>query len=68
MEYIDDATSNILSPHVLPVADLQKIPQHIADTLPPNLAPTNITKGHPTFLQILVYARLDRKQTIPITD
>ena len=37
MEYIDAATSSILSPHVLPVADLQKMLQHIADTLPPTL-------------------------------
>ena len=68
MEYIDAATSSILSPHVLPVMDLQKMLQHIADTLPPTLAPTNITRGHPTFLQIPVYTHLDRKQTIFITD
>ena len=37
MEYIDAATSTILSPHVLPVADLQKMLQHIADTLLPTL-------------------------------
>ena len=37
MDYIDDATSGILSPHVLPVADLQKMLQQIADTLPPTL-------------------------------
>ena len=37
MDYIDDATSGILSPHVLPVADLQRMLQHIADTLPPTL-------------------------------
>ena len=37
MEYIDAATSGILSPHVLPVADLQKMLQHIADTLLPTL-------------------------------
>ena len=37
MEYIDAATSSLLSPHVLPVADLQKMLQHIADTLPPTL-------------------------------
>ena len=33
-----------------------------------NLAPTNITWGHPTLLQIPVYTCLDRKQTIFITD
>ena len=37
MAYIDAATSGILSPHVLPVTDLQKMLQHIADTLPPTL-------------------------------
>ena len=37
IEYIDAATSGIISPHVLPVADLQKMLQHIADTLPPTL-------------------------------
>ena len=37
MEYIDTTTCGILSPHVLPVTDLQKMLQHIADTLPPTL-------------------------------
>ena len=37
MEYIDAATSGTLSPHILPVIDLQKLLQHIADTLPPTL-------------------------------
>ena len=37
MEYIDAATSGTLSPHVLPVIDLQRMLQHIADTLPPAL-------------------------------
>ena len=37
MEYINAATSGTLSPHILPVIDLQKMLQHIADTLPPTL-------------------------------
>ena len=37
MEYIDAATSGTLSPHVLPVIELQRMLQHIADTLPPTL-------------------------------
>ena len=37
MDYIDAATSGILSPHVLPVVDLWKMLLHIADTLPPTL-------------------------------
>ena len=35
MEYINAATSGTLSPHVLPVIDLQRMLQHIVDTLPP---------------------------------
>ena len=37
MEYINAATSETLLPHVLPVIDLQRMLQHIADTLPPTL-------------------------------
>ena len=36
-EYINTATSGTLSPHVLPVINLQKMLQHIGDTLPPTL-------------------------------
>ena len=36
-DYIDAATSGILSPHVLPVEDLWKMLQHIADNLLPTL-------------------------------
>ena len=35
MTYMDAATPGTFSPHVLPVLDLQKMLQHIADTLPP---------------------------------
>ena len=37
MDYIDAATSGTLSPHILPVMDLQRMLKHIADTLPPTL-------------------------------
>ena len=37
MDYIDATTSGILSSHVLPVADLQRMLQHITETLPPTL-------------------------------
>ena len=37
MEYIDAATSGTRSAHVLPIIDLQRMLQHIADTLPPTL-------------------------------
>ena len=37
MDYIDAATSGTLSSHVLSVIDLQRMLQHIADTLPSTL-------------------------------
>ena len=37
MDYIDAATSGTFSPHILPVADLQRMLSHIADALPPML-------------------------------
>ena len=37
MEYINATTFRTLSPHVLPITDLQKMLWHIADTLPPTL-------------------------------
>ena len=37
MEYINADISGTLSPHVLPIIDLWKMLQHIADTLPPML-------------------------------
>ena len=37
MDYINAATSGTLSPHILPVMDLQKMLLHILDALPPAL-------------------------------
>ena len=37
MDYINAATSGTLSPHILPVVDLQRMLTHIVDTLPPML-------------------------------
>ena len=37
MDYIDVATSGTLSPHILPVVDLQRMLPHIADALSPTL-------------------------------
>ena len=39
MDYIDAATSGTLSPHILPIMDLQKMLIHIEETLPPMLHP-----------------------------
>ena len=37
MDYVDAATSGTLSPHILPVVDLQMMLSHITDALPPML-------------------------------
>ena len=37
MDYTDTATSGTLSPHILPVMDLQRMLLQISDTLPPML-------------------------------
>ena len=37
MDYINAATSGTISPHILPVTDLQKMLLHISDALPPML-------------------------------
>ena len=37
MDYSDAATSGTLSPHILPIMDLQKMLLHVSDTLPPLL-------------------------------
>ena len=59
MEYINAPTSGTLSPHVLPIIDLQKMLQHIADTLPPTLYLPNFTRRHSTFLQVPTYSHLN---------
>ena len=68
MEYINAATSSILSPHVLPVVDLQKMLQHIADTLPPTLHLPISPEDTLHFYRYPTYTHLDRKQTIFITN
>ena len=37
MDYINAATTSTLSLHVLPIMDLQKMLEHIKETLPPTL-------------------------------
>ena len=68
MDYINAATSCILSLHFLPVVDLQKMLQHITDTLPPTLHLPISPEDTLHFLQILMYTCLDREQTCLIND
>ena len=58
MDYIDTATSGTLSPHVLPVRDLQRMLQHIADTLLPTLHIPISPEDTFTLLQIPAYSCL----------
>ena len=37
MDYIDAATTGTLSPHILPIMDLEKMLSHIEETLPSTL-------------------------------
>ena len=81
MDYINAATSGTLSPHVLPVMDLQRMLQHIADTLPPTLhlpiSPedtlhfyrylhTHVSIGNKQFLLLVDVPIQDRSRQITI--
>ena len=81
MEYINAATSGTQSLHVLPVIDLQRMLQHIVDTLPPTLhlpiSPedtlhfyrylcTHVLIGNEQFLLLTDIPIQDRSQQITI--
>ena len=66
MDYISAATSGRLSPHILPVMDLQKM-LHISDTLPPMLH-LPVSSDDTLHFQIFMHPHSDRKQTIFTTD
>ena len=74
MDYINVATSGILSPHVLPVAYLQKMLQHIADTLPPTLhLPISLVDTLHFYRYLCTHILIENKQfllliNIPIQD
>ena len=68
MENIDAATSSTLSPHVLPVTDLQKMLQHIADTLPPTLHLPIFPEDTLHFYRYLHTHILLQKQTVFIVN
>ena len=69
MEYIDAATSGTLSPHVLPVIDLQKMLQHIADTLPPTLHLTDSPEDTLHFYRYLhTHILIENKQFLLLID
>ena len=69
MEYIDAATSGIVSPHVLPVTDPQQMLQHIADTLPPALHLPISQEDTPHFCRYLhTHVLIENKQFLLLID
>ena len=69
MDYIDAATSGILSPHVLPVLDLQRMLQHIADTLPMTLLLPIPPEDTLHFYRYLcIHVLIDKKEFLLLID
>ena len=69
MDYIDAATSGTLSPHVLPVIDLQRMLQHIADTLPPTLHLPTVPEDTLHFYRYLhTHILIENKQFLLLID
>ena len=69
MEYINAASSSILSPHVLPITDLQKILQHIADTLPPTLhLPISLEDTLHFYRYLHTHVLIENKQFLLLID
>ena len=69
MDYIDAATSGTLSPHVLPVVDLQGMLSHIADALPSMLhlpvSPNDILHF---YRYLCTHILIENKQVILLID
>ena len=69
MEYINAATSGTLLPYVLPLIDLQKMFQHIADTLPPTLHLPISPEDIPHFYGYLhTHVLIENKQFLLLID
>ena len=69
MEYINAATSGTLSPHVLSVIDLQRMLQHIANTLPPTLHPPVSPEDTLHFYRYLhTHVLIENKQFLLLID
>ena len=69
MVYIDAATSGMLSPHVLPIIDLQKMLQHIADTLTPTLhLPISLEDTLHFYRYLHTHVLIENKQFLLLID
>ena len=65
MDYVDAAITNVLSPDILPVADLTKMLKHIESELTSNNAPAHFFRECPSFLTVSQYTCTDNRWTIP---
>ena len=69
MDYINAATSGTPSPHVLPVADLQRMLSHIADALPPTLhLPVSPDDTLHFYRYLCTHILIENKQFLPLVD
>ena len=69
MDYVDAATTGILSPHVLPIMDIQKMLSHIEETLLPILHLSVLLEDTLHFYQYLhTYGLIANKQLLLLID
>ena len=74
MDYIDAATTGILSPHILPIMDLKKMLSHIEETLPSTLhLPVSSKDTLHFYCYVCTHAWITNKQfphliNVPIQD
>ena len=69
MAYINTATSGMLSPHVQPIIDLQRMLQHIANTLPLTLHLPISSEDTLHFYQYLhTHVLIENKQFLLLID
>ena len=69
MDYIDAATSGTLSPHVLPVIDLQRMLLHIADSLPSMLhLPVSLDDTLHFYRYLCTHVLIKNKQILLLFD
>ena len=69
MDYIDTATWGTLSPHILPVVDLQKMLSHIADALPPMLhLPVSPDDTLHFYRYLCIHVLIENKQFLLLID
>ena len=69
MDYINAATSGTLSPHILPVMDLQRMLIHIADTLPPmQYLPVSPDDALHFYRYLCTHILIENKQVLLLTD